>query len=57
MGAVVRVSTGTLEMMDRAIGNFFKGSVGAPMDAKAMLERLSQLPPLHAPLSGKKRRP
>lgn len=34
------VSVRTVEMMDRAMGNFAKGRVGAPMDAEAMLKRL-----------------
>ena len=34
------VSVRTVEMMDRAMGNFAKGRVGVPMDAEAMLESL-----------------
>ena len=34
------VSTRSVEMMDRAMQNFAKGRVGAPMDAEAMLRRL-----------------
>ena len=40
--ASASVSVRTVEAMDRAMGNFAKGRVGAPMNAGAMLELLEE---------------